>query len=54
MTWAFGWSGGKQLVETSYARAKQEQAERKAAHKAKKDAEKAAADGTPDAGAERA
>ena len=41
MTWAFGWSGGKQLVETSYGQAKDEQAKRKAAHKAKKEAKAA-------------
>ena len=41
MTWAFGWSGGKQLVETSYGQAKDEQAKRKAAHQAKKAAKAA-------------
>ncbi len=41
MVWAFGWSGGRQLVETSYGQAKDEQAKRKAAHQAKKDAKAA-------------
>jgi uncharacterized membrane protein YbhN (UPF0104 family) len=38
MAWAFGWSGGKQLVGGAYAEAKEKQAERKAARRAKKDA----------------
>jgi len=42
MIWAFGWSGGKLLVQQSYGQAKEEQAKRKAAHEAKKEAEKAA------------
>jgi uncharacterized membrane protein YbhN (UPF0104 family) len=41
MIWAFGWSGGKQLVQTSYGQAKEEEAKRKAAHQAKKDAKAA-------------
>jgi uncharacterized membrane protein YbhN (UPF0104 family) len=41
MIWAFGWTGGKLLVETSYTQAKEEQAKRKAAHEAKKEAEAA-------------
>ena len=40
MIWAFGWSGGKLLVEKSYGQAKEEQAKRKAAHEAKKDSER--------------
>ncbi len=43
MTWAFGWSGGRALVEGSYAKAKEKEAERKAASKAKKEAEEGAA-----------
>jgi hypothetical protein len=42
MVWAFGWSGGKLLVEQSYSQAKEEQAKRKAAHEAKKEAKKEA------------
>ena len=42
MAWAFGWSGGKQLVGTAYSGAREKQAERKAAHEAKKEAEKEA------------
>jgi len=42
MAWAFGWSGGKQLVGTSYRKAKGEKAKRVAAHEAKKAAKKAA------------
>ncbi len=41
MIWAFGWSGGKLLVEKSYGQAKEEQAKRKAAHEAKKAAKAA-------------
>jgi uncharacterized membrane protein YbhN (UPF0104 family) len=41
MIWAFGWSGGKLLVEQSYGQAKEEQAKRKAAHEAKKQAQAA-------------
>ena len=41
MIWAFGWSGGKLLVEKSYGQAKEEQAKRKAAHEAKKEAKAA-------------
>ncbi len=40
MAWAFGWSGGQQLVEQSYSQAKAEEAKRKAAHQAKKDAKR--------------
>jgi uncharacterized membrane protein YbhN (UPF0104 family) len=42
MVWAFGWTGGKALVTTSYDEAKQKAAEQQAAQKAKK-AEKEAA-----------
>src|SRR4029077_19116716 len=38
VVWAFGWSGGKQLVSDSYIGAKQKAAEQQAAHKAKKEA----------------
>jgi uncharacterized membrane protein YbhN (UPF0104 family) len=38
LTWAFGWSGGKELVSTSYVGAKEKAAEQKAAHDAKKQA----------------
>ena len=41
MIWAFGWSGGKLLVTKSYGQAKEEQAKRKAAHAAKKEAKEA-------------
>ena len=43
VTWAFGWSGGKALVGSSYTEAKEKAAEQKAARderkKAKKEAE---------------
>jgi len=39
MVWAFGWKGGRKLVEQSYAQAKEEQAKQSAARKAKKEAE---------------
>ena len=39
MAWAFGWSGGKQLVEGAYSQAKEKEAERREAHRAKKAAE---------------
>jgi uncharacterized membrane protein YbhN (UPF0104 family) len=42
VVWAFGWSGGKQLVEESYEEAKEKAAEQKAARDAKKEAKKAA------------
>jgi uncharacterized membrane protein YbhN (UPF0104 family) len=41
MAWAFGWSGGQKLVKQSYDQAKAEEEKRKAAHRAKKDAEAA-------------
>jgi uncharacterized membrane protein YbhN (UPF0104 family) len=48
LVWAFGWSGGKQLVGDSYTQAKEKAAEQKAARdarKAAKDAAKAAEQG---------
>lgn len=42
VVWAFGWTGGKQLVGQSYTGAKEKAAEQSAAHKARK-AEKRAA-----------
>ena len=45
MAWASGWSGGKALVSTSYTKAKQEESDRRATRKAKKEAGKAAEDG---------
>jgi uncharacterized membrane protein YbhN (UPF0104 family) len=41
VTWAFGWRGGKELVEQSYADAKDKAAEQKAAHDARKEEKKA-------------
>jgi uncharacterized membrane protein YbhN (UPF0104 family) len=37
MVWAFGWTGGKDLVTKSYADAKDKAAEQSAAHKARRD-----------------
>ena len=42
LVWVFGWSGGKELVETSYAGAKEKAAEQKAAHAARKEEKRAA------------
>jgi uncharacterized membrane protein YbhN (UPF0104 family) len=42
VVWAFGWSGGKQLVGQSYEEAKQKAAEQQAARKAKKEAKREA------------
>jgi uncharacterized membrane protein YbhN (UPF0104 family) len=42
MTWAFGWSGGKELLGSSYAEAKQKAAEQKEARAAKKAARREA------------
>jgi uncharacterized membrane protein YbhN (UPF0104 family) len=42
VTWAFGWSGGKELVGDSYASAKEKAAEQKAAREARKEAKRAA------------
>lgn len=41
VTWVFGWTGGKQLVGTSYAGAREKAAEQSAAHKARKAEKKA-------------
>ena len=42
VVWAFGWSGGKQLVGQSYDEAKQKAADQQAARKAKKEAKREA------------
>ena len=42
VVWAFGWSGGKQLVGDSYIEAKQKAAEQQAARKARKEAKRQA------------
>jgi uncharacterized membrane protein YbhN (UPF0104 family) len=42
VVWAFGWSGGKQLVGDSYEEAKQKAAEQQAARKARKEAKREA------------
>ena len=42
MVWTFGWSGGKELVETSYAGAKEKTAEQKEARAERKQAKRAA------------
>jgi uncharacterized membrane protein YbhN (UPF0104 family) len=42
VVWAFGWSGGKQLVGESYTEAKQKAAEQQAARKARKEAKREA------------
>jgi uncharacterized membrane protein YbhN (UPF0104 family) len=42
LVWVFGWSGGKELVQTSYAGAKEKAAEQKEAHAARKEAKRAA------------
>jgi uncharacterized membrane protein YbhN (UPF0104 family) len=42
LTWVFGWSGGKELVSTSYVDAKAKAAEQKAGRAEKKEAKKAA------------
>jgi len=42
VAWAFGWSGGRSLVESSYGEAKEKAAEQKAAHDERKAAKKAA------------
>jgi uncharacterized membrane protein YbhN (UPF0104 family) len=42
LVWAFGWSGGKELVSTSYTDAKEKAAEQKAAHAERKEAKKEA------------
>jgi uncharacterized membrane protein YbhN (UPF0104 family) len=40
LVWAFGWSGGKELVSSSYTDAKEKAAEQKAAHAERKEAKK--------------
>jgi uncharacterized membrane protein YbhN (UPF0104 family) len=42
LVWAFGWTGGRKLVEESYAGAKEKAAEQSAARKAKKQAKREA------------
>jgi uncharacterized membrane protein YbhN (UPF0104 family) len=42
VVWAFGWSGGKQLVGDSYEEAKQKAAEQQAARRARKEAKRQA------------
>jgi len=42
VVWAFGWSGGKQLVGDSYVEAKEKAAEQQAARKARKEAKRRA------------
>jgi hypothetical protein len=42
MAWVFGWSGGKELVSTSYSDAKEKAAEQKVARAERKEALKAA------------
>ncbi|HKG43056.1 MAG TPA: lysylphosphatidylglycerol synthase transmembrane domain-containing protein [Gaiellaceae bacterium] len=42
LVWAFGWSGGRQLVGDSYTGAKEKAAEQKAAHAARKEAKREA------------
>jgi uncharacterized membrane protein YbhN (UPF0104 family) len=39
LTWAFGWSGGRSLIEQSYGEAKEKAAEQQAARRARKEAE---------------
>jgi uncharacterized membrane protein YbhN (UPF0104 family) len=43
VVWAFGWTGGKELVSASYAEAKSKAAEQQATRKAKKEARRAEA-----------
>jgi uncharacterized membrane protein YbhN (UPF0104 family) len=42
LVWAFGWRGGRELVEQSYAQARQKEAEQRAARKARKQAKREA------------
>jgi hypothetical protein len=42
LIWVFGWTGGKELVQTSYSDAKDKAAEQKAAHADRKEAKRAA------------
>jgi hypothetical protein len=41
VVWAFGWSGGKTLVEQSYADAKEKASEQKAERAARREAKRA-------------
>jgi uncharacterized membrane protein YbhN (UPF0104 family) len=41
LVWVFGWRGGKELVQTSYAGAKEKAAEQKEAHASRKEAKRA-------------
>jgi uncharacterized membrane protein YbhN (UPF0104 family) len=51
VAWAFGWSGGRQLIEESYVDAKAKAAEQKAQRAARKEAKRAEKSaGEPDAG----
>ena len=36
VVWAFGWTGGKSLVQQSYVQAKEKEAEHRAARRARK------------------
>ena len=47
MTWVFGWTGGKELVKTSYEGAKEKTAEQKDARAARKAAKQAGTDPAP-------
>jgi uncharacterized membrane protein YbhN (UPF0104 family) len=47
LVWAFGWTGGKQLVRTSYGDAKVMVAEQSEARRARKEARRGAADAEP-------
>jgi uncharacterized membrane protein YbhN (UPF0104 family) len=49
VVWAFGWTGGKQLVGQSYTGAKEKAAEQSAAHKVRKAEKKAAKQSAADA-----
>jgi hypothetical protein len=42
MAWAFGWTGGRSLVTTSYEGAKQKAADQKEARRERKEAKRAA------------
>jgi hypothetical protein len=42
VTWVFGWTGGKELVRTSYSDAKDKAAEQKTARAERKEAKRAA------------
>jgi uncharacterized membrane protein YbhN (UPF0104 family) len=42
LVWAFGWRGGKELVQESYVQARQKEAEQRSARKAKKQAKREA------------